>query len=405
MAPATSRPSAARQSSLRETNLAVLTRTLFASGGGLSRADLAVRTGLTRATVSRLCQELIEAGIVDEHEQDVATGPGRPATPLHPARRTLAGLGFEVNIDYMAGRSLDLAGTVLGEFKVPGSFADSDPAAVLPQLGELAADLVETTRATGARIVGTHLALPGLVDATATTLLFAPNLGWRSVRPMGLLGNRFRALGAEVRVANDAKLQALAAATQGPGGEAKPSTFLYVSGDIGIGSAIIVDGEISGGQHGWAGELGHVSIEPFGPLCHCGSRGCLERYAGKTAVLEVAQLPPTTPSADVLRRLEIGEERVHRAVARAGWALGIAIADALNLLDLSDVVLGTGLAPLVPWLEPSLRRELATRVLAAQFVDISVVGAPEDPCPASTGGALRALQSVISRPAAWIPGD
>lgn len=395
-------PAAARQSSLRGHNLSVITRTVFGEGGGLSRAEVAALTSLTRATVSRLTQELIDARILTERETQVGR-PGRPATPLFPAERTMAGVGIEVNIDYMAGRALDLAGRTLAEFKEPGDFAASEPAVVLPALGDLAAAMVEEVRATGARIVGAHLAIPGLVDADAGTVLLAPNLGWDRVDAVPLLGPRLAAHGLSVRVSNDAKLQALAAALRAPGRLVPDPTFLYVSGDIGIGSAIIVDGAIEGGQHGWAGELGHVSIEPSGPPCHCGSFGCLERYAGKHAVLDAALLPLDSTARDVQRRLEGGDERTHRAVARAGWALGIGIADALNLIDIPKVVLGTGLAPLVPWLLPAIRHEFATRLLAARFIEIGVEGAPPDPAPASTGGALLALDAVISHPASWVP--
>lgn len=394
-------PAVARQSSLRDHNLAGIVRTILGAGGGLSRADVAARTGLTRATVSRLTQDLIDARVIAERATHVGR-PGRPATPLFAAARTLGGVGIEVNVDYMAGRTLDLAGTTLAEFKVPGDFADSDPAVVLPALGDLAAGMLEEVRAAGVRIVGANLAIPGLVDAEAAIVLLAPNLGWEDVHAPAMLGERFGAHGLDVTLRNDAKLQGLAAAMPAPGHLAENPTFLYVSGDIGIGSAIIVDGTIAAGQHGWAGEIGHVSIEPSGPRCHCGSFGCLERYAGKQAVLESAYLPLDSPPGTLLRRLEAGDERAHRAIARAGWALGIGIADALNLIDISSVVLGTGLAPLVPWLLPVIRREFETRLLAARFVHISIAGAPEDPSPASTGGALLALDRVVTDPAEWL---
>lgn len=395
-------PAAARQSSLREHNLSVVTRTLFASGAALSRADLAQRTGLTRATVSRLVQELLTARILREAGPADAGGPGRPATPLLPAAGTIAGIGIEVNVDFRAGRALDLAGNVLAEFREPGSFADSDPARVLPALGDRTSRLVQEVRASGASIAGMTLGLPGLVDAVTGTLLLAPNLGWQQVRPAEHLSGRFAELGIELRVSNDAKLQGLAAASLAPGRRTPEPTFLYVSGDIGIGSAIIVDGAIEGGLHGWAGEIGHLSVEPDGPVCHCGSRGCLERYAGKHAVLEAAGLPLDSPSGEVLRRLQAGDERVHRAVRRAGWALGVGISDAINLIDIGHVVLGTGLAPLVPWLLPEIVRERDLRVLAARFLDIPITAAPPDDAPASTGGALRVLDAVIADPARWV---
>lgn len=397
-------PAAARQPSLRDHNLGAITRTLFGEGGGLSRADVATLTGLTRATVSRLAQELVDARILVEFDTQVGR-PGRPATPLYPAELTMAGVGIEVNIDYVAGRVLDLAGRTLAAFKEPGNFEASDAAEVLPRLGDLAAAMVEKVSTSGARIVGAYLAIPGLVDPDAGTVLLAPNLGWERVDPIPLLGPRFAALGLSVQVSNDARLQGLAAAMRAPGRLVPDPTFLYVSGDIGIGSAIIVDGVIQGGQHGWAGELGHISVEPSGPPCRCGSLGCLERYAGKHAILDAALLPLGSTAADLQRRLEAGDERAHRAVARAGWALGIGIADALNLIDIPKVVLGTGFAPLAQWLLPAIRHEFDTRLLAARFIEVCVESAPQDPTPASTGGALLALDSVVSHPSAWVTSN
>ncbi|GAA4418397.1 ROK family protein [Georgenia halophila] len=393
---------AARQSSLREHNLAVVCRTVFASPVPLSRARLAAETGMTRSTVSRLTEELVRAGLITERDADDSGRPGRPAVPLAPASGSVAGLGLHVNVDYMAGRVTDLTGGVIAEEHVTGDFEESDAAEVLGRAGELAARLVRRSELAGARVARACLGLPGLVDADAGRLLLAPNLGWQDVVPRALMGEDALPAGVELDVDNDAHIAAYGIAHAAPGRVAERSTFVYVAGDIGVGAAIVSAGRVVGGQHGWAGEIGHVSIEPGGPSCHCGARGCLEAYAGKHAVMSAAGLPATASSAALRAALEGGEPAARAAVERAAWALGIALASTVNIVDADEIVLGTGFVPFVDELRPAIEEQLAVRTLAGPWSSVALRAALPDPAPAATGGALRALEAVIADPASWI---
>ncbi|WP_341360216.1 ROK family transcriptional regulator [Georgenia sp. M64] len=391
-------PAGARQGALREYNLAVLVQELFGSSTARSRADLSARTGMTRSTVSRLVEDLLAAGIVAENPAP-AGRRGRPAVPLSAAPGTLLGLGLEVNVDYVAGRLLDLRGATVAERLVPSDMRGSDPAVVLPALGDLGRELV-TEAGPAARLVGTVLALPGLVDSPAGRLLLAPNLGWRELRPAPLLGADL----GEVTIANEAKLAALATATEAPGRLGPDRTFLYVSAQVGVGSAAVVDGEVMTGPHGWAGEIGHFSVEPGGPQCRCGARGCLEQYAGKQALMVAAGLPVTASAADLLARADGPDGATARAaLERAGWALGITLAGAVNLLDIDQILLGGELAPLAERLAPAVEAELRARVLAAPWATLSVRAAGHDPALAARGAALTALATVVEAPARWVP--
>jgi predicted NBD/HSP70 family sugar kinase len=391
---------AARQSSLREHNLAVTCATIFAQAP-ISRARLAAATGMTRSTVSRLVEELIQAGIVIEQGALGAGRPGRPAVPLAPAKGTIVGLGLQVNVDYMAGRVMDLSGAVVAEEYVAGDFESSDPRAVLQEAGELTRDLVARATAAGARVARAYLGLPGLTDTDSQRLLLAPNLGWHELAPADLMGPGLLPAGVELRVDNDANLAAYGIAHEAPGRVASSSTFLYVAGDIGVGAAIVVDGRVIRGQHGWAGEIGHVSIEPDGPVCHCGARGCLERYAGKHAVLEAAALPTTVAPVE-LAAAAAGHGAPRRAVERAAWALGVALSGTVNVIDVGEIVLGTGFIPLIDLLRPGIEEQLHVRTLAGPWSSTVLRAAPFDPAPAATGGAMRALERVAREPANWI---
>lgn len=382
---------AARQHSLREHNLELVARAVFEGAEPLSRAGVAASTGLARATVSTLVDQLVAAGLVRELPAVTGGRAGRPAVPLVPARRTVVGLGLEVNVDYLGVRALDLTGEVVAERVLPGSFHDSDPAAVLGRLGDLAREVSDEVTAAGMTVAGGRLALPGLVDPRAGLLQVAPNLGWSSLEPVPLLG-----LDLDVQVANEAKLAALAELAGGSD-VAAPDSFVFVSGDVGIGAAIVVDRRLFLGERGWNGEIGHVVVDPAGPRCSCGAFGCLEQYAGKEAMMRAAGLPPDAPLADLVARLLAAE-----ADLTAGRALGSALADFVNLIDIGTIVLGGAYTDLLPWLRADVEAALGERVLAAPFVELQVRAAQAGPHAALTGGAREVLAQVLADPSAWV---
>ncbi|WP_147104201.1 ROK family transcriptional regulator [Nesterenkonia populi] len=396
----------ARQETLREANLLVLTEEIFAAAEPLSRADLSIRTGMTRSTVSRLVDELLAAGIVREGSPVVGGARGRPAVPLTPARKTLAGLGVEVNVNFMAARALDLTGAVLSEEIIEGDYRDSDPAQVLGSAGALAGRVAAAAQQTGARVVGTVAAIPGLVAGDERSLLYAPNLGWKSVDVIDAFGAGWPERPGFALVVNEAKLAALAVAEELTAEDLTEQTFIYLSAQAGIGSAVVVDGLVDPGPHGWAGEIGHLTVEPSGPQCSCGSTGCLEVYAGKHSLLQAAGLSPTGTAEDLVSLTEGDDDaaaQARAAVAQAGEALGVALSGAVNLVDVHDVVLGGEFAPLTDLLRSCIEAQLRQRVLAAEFCEFRVRESRSGLSPAASGGALRALRAVIEAPQDWVP--
>jgi predicted NBD/HSP70 family sugar kinase len=402
-------PSAARQATLREHNLALVARAVFESPAPCSRADIAAASGLTRATVSTLVDRLVAARVVAELPPLAPQRAGRPAVPLAPAPRTVVGLGLEVNVDYLGGRVVDLSGTVVAEHVEPDDLHDSDAAAVLGRLGRIAHDLLDAVTAEGMTVAGAILALPGLVDVRTGRLVVAPNLGWSGLDPVPLLGLDAATPGLATTVANEAKLAALAQSGGGVGpdgaGTPVPASYLYVSGDVGIGSAIVVDRRLFHGRHGWAGEIGHVVVDPRGPRCRCGATGCLEQYAGKDALLRGAGLGTGAETADLVAALDAGAPDAVASVDRAGGALGSALADYVNLVDVDTVLLGGIYPPLLAHLRGPVEAGLRDRVLAAPWTDVRVDAAPVGDHAALTGGAREVLRRVVEHPAAWVEGD
>lgn len=387
------RATAARQGSLREHNLVLVLRTVLDGRNGTppSRADVAAATGLTRATVSALVDRLVAGGLLAELAPTVTQRAGRPAVPLTAPRGSLAALGAEVNVDYLGVRVLDLAGEVLGERLQDGDFRGSAPQEVLGLLAALVDDAL--TDLGDVPLAGTALALPGLVDRGAGTLRVAPNLGWRDVDVAALLAQASPRLAAQPpRLANEADLAARAEAAARRAAGAEGQSFVYVSGEIGVGAAVVLDGEIFAGRHGWAGEIGHTLVDGV-PL---------ERVAGQDAVLRAAGLDPRAGAdalADALRR---GDDAARAATAVAGGALGVALANVVNLVDVPLVVLGGSYARIADEVTGPVEAALAAHVLAAPWeaprVEVAVAGA----FPALTGAALAVVSDVVADPSAWL---
>jgi predicted NBD/HSP70 family sugar kinase len=395
-------PSGARQSTLRATNLALALRAVCADPGELSRAGVAAALGTTRGTATRLVDELVAGGLLDEVERGPGSRRGRPATPLAPGAAPV-GLGLQVDAGLVAVRVLDLRGRVLAERLHEEDLRDSDPVAALTLLGELTAGVLASLPA-GLRLVGAGLALPGLVDADRGLLLRAPNLAWSEVRPADVLTGLLPAAPVPV-LGNEADLAARGVAERAPGRPGPHRDFVYLSGQIGIGGAAVLDGRVMTGSSGWAGEIGHVCVDPDGPDCPCGSTGCLERYAGRLALLSAAGVPADAGPAEVRSRARAGDPAAAAAVDGAARALGIALAGVVNVLDIPTVVLGGHLAELGDLLCPRLEQHLARRVLSARWRRPVVAAGAVAPAAGATGAALRALHGVLEDPVRWLAAE
>ncbi|WP_219412955.1 ROK family transcriptional regulator [Pseudonocardia nigra] len=360
---------------MRRHNLALVLGEI-AGGEPVSRAGVAARTGLTRGTVSSLVEELLAAGLVTELAAARGT-PGRPASPLQLNRSGPAGLGIEIGVDHVSACVVDLSGAVRARRTVASDHRDDVPSAGLATATALAG---EVTAEAGLPVAGATVALPGVVGADGV-LERAPNLPrWVDVAVGDELGVRLDGL--PVRAGNEADLAALAELRTGG-----PADAVYVSGGIGVGAGILLGGALFRGAGGRAGEIGHVVVEPDGPACSCGGRGCLETAAGLEALLRAAG----TPDVDALLAARPGPP-----LARAGRALGVALAGAVNLLDVPSVVLG-GIYPRCgePLID-AVRTELAARVVSRPAVDVrfSALG----PDAALLGAATAVVHDLLARP-------
>ncbi|MGI5498629.1 ROK family protein [Lentzea sp. CA-135723] len=347
-----------------------------------SRADLAARTGLTKATLSNLTEPLLAGGILVEEPATLA-GMGRPSKPLRFHPDGPVAVGAEINVSHLAVETLGLDGETLERRLVP---ADLRKVAEDDVLDRLAALIHEVT---GPRpLLGAGLAIPGVVHDGV--VVRAPNLPRLVGAPLAAdLGRR---LGIDVELDNEANLAALAHLwPRHLAGE----DFVHVTADVGIGAGVVLGGEVYRGVSGFAGELGHVVIERDGIPCTCGSRGCVERYAGLDVILREAG----RRRLDSLRKaLEAGDAKALEAVRKAGEALGVGIATLTNLFDVPTVVLGGSYAVLYDHLHEAVRSEMDGRVLAGGERHTRLLASPLGEFAVVRGAAGLITRRAVQQP-------
>ncbi|MEU0395830.1 ROK family transcriptional regulator [Streptomyces sp. NPDC006208] len=397
-------PKADRET-VRRHNLSLVLRAVR-DEGEITRAGVSARVGLTRAAVSSLVEQLLDSGFLTESGKTFSGQAGRPGTVLKVARTGVAGVGVEINVDYVAVCVVDLAGTDRVRLVEHLDNRGAPSAHVLGRAAKFASRSLTSAAEQGLRPVGAALALPGLI--AAGTVREAPNLGWTDVAAEAPFAEALNALRPglpelPVRSENEANLAALAELWFGGLGEVR--SFLYLTGEIGVGGALVLGGELLRGANGFAGEIGHVPADADGPRCRCGSRGCLEQYAGQSALLRAAGIEEPTGAAGVAeleRRARAGETAAVTALTRAGLMLGRVLSGAVNLFDPDAVVLGGIYAPLFPWLSPPVGAELAERVVSGLWPGGSGRLRPSSPAAdAARGAAALVVQDVLADPVAY----
>jgi glucokinase len=219
-------------------------------------------------------------------------------------------------------------------------------------------DITELTRLfkDEGELLGIGIAIPGIIDMAAGILRESPNLpGWQNVPVRELVE---RKLGTTVVLDNDANAAVLGEYWIGSGREVK-SMFMFTLG-TGVGGGLILNGSIWHGMTGMAGEPGHMTVSSDGPPCACGNNGCVEQFAGATAIMRKAKScttgkgsrelmaeirkNPTFAVEDLFSLAAQGNEAALRIFEEAGRALGVSVAAMINLLDLPLYVIGGGVA-------------------------------------------------------------
>ncbi|WP_149202101.1 ROK family transcriptional regulator [Actinotalea subterranea] len=327
---------------------------LLGTRGPTSRADVARALGVSPATITQITKDLIARGLVTELETAKSQG-GRPGRLLGLVHTAGGAIGVKVTADHLAIVDARLDGSVTSSSVRP--FDPDAPDA----LDLLAREIGAAVTQHGGHLLGVGVGIPGSVDSQASGVVSAPTLGWSEAR----VGDVLRAaLGVPVLVENDVNTLAVAEALYGAGRE--HSTYVVVTIGRGIGCGIIVDGSVFRGASGGAGEIGHIPVDPDGPLCRCGSRGCLEALVGEAALVrqgrEAGVLDDAQGMRDLRAAADAGDDRAREVFARAGRLFGRTLAGLVHTVDPEIVVLlGEGIDAWPHWrraFEESFRSHL-----------------------------------------------
>ncbi len=267
------------QQLLKRINRSVLLR-LMRSESGLSRADLARKSGLTKSTVSTLVRELIDEHWLAEAESPVAIeGLGRPATPLQLDADTRILMGVEIAVECLRVVCVSLTGEVVSQAQA--ILLSKLPNLVCQQTAELVSEQCQHLATKKLMLSGVGVCLPGAINEEVGLVGFAPNLGWREVPFLSMITAAFASKGVPnvpLHLQNDADAAALSEYEFSTNEGEDP--LIFVSCDVGVGAGIILNDRLFVGAKGMAGEIGHTVLQIDGPLCSCGRLGCAETFIG-----------------------------------------------------------------------------------------------------------------------------
>ncbi|HEX5089096.1 MAG TPA: ROK family transcriptional regulator [Nocardioides sp.] len=392
----------ADQLTVRRTNLGLVLRRLR-DHGPRSRAGLAGELGMTRSAVSALVADLAERGLVRTGQVERG-GVGRPGTSVALDGRAVGGLGAEINVNHVSALALDLRGQVVSEHKIALDTRAVPVEEVLDRLAELVRATLTDLEGRDMEAVGLTVGVAGLVDRTRAVLTHGPNLGWHDVPVGELLRSR---LGARlpITVDNEGNLAAIAEATPG---DPDRQDVLVIFGEVGVGGGIVAGGRLLRGRQGYAGEFGHMIVEPQGRRCGCGRVGCWETVTGLRALLDLAADPDDPvrdPAlaiddrlAELNRRASLGDARTLAALERVGGWVGVGAALLTNVLNPASIVLSGYFAAVGHHMRVAIEAQLLAGVLAPDAggtrVELSTLGFTA----AVRGGAALALETVFADP-------
>lgn len=394
---------------VRELNLSLVLRLIY-NEAPLSRAQLAIRTGLNKSTVSSLVEDLLQRGLIHEAGMN-SVGTGRPATLLEINPQAGCMVGVELGVDFVAVALTDFLGKILWRRQI-----GVDPAEAQENTLDNALALVHEARTVCDEMVlpvfGLSFSIPGTVDLDAGLVIFAPNLNWHNVPLREMFSN---STGLKVFIENDANAAALAEHLFGAAQQLRD--FVFVFAGVGLGGGLFLNGQLYRGKGGYAGEIGHTAImaEPFQRPCHCGKLGCWETYANQYSIIQRVQSCLDSRGSAVISELmleqgaplsleiikqaaDAGDEIALEALADAGTAMGTGFAGLVNIFNPEKIILGGSISEVGEYLLPSIRESVNKHAMTEIAVQTDVGLSAFGPDASLIGAAAVVIDDVLRNP-------
>lgn len=374
----------------------------------LSRADLAVRTGLNRSTISSIVDELILSQYV--HETTLKGDHiGRPGMMLELDPSGGAAVGVEIGVDFISVILSDFSAGVFWQKRI--FHAENAPQTeVLAQAEGLINAGLQTAAQRNLRPLGIGLGVPGLVDAHQGKLVYAPNLGWADIPLRSLWTTRFNL---PVYVENEANAAAMGEYFYGAAHG--KNDFIYMSTGIGLGGGIMIDGKLFRGHTGYAGEIGHSALYLNGEPCGCGSEGCWETYVGPRSVLRRIRHTLQNGQSSILNdmtggdlsrlSLEMAAEAARgndsvalTALQEVGTHLGVGVSNLINIFNPELIIVGGALSLAMDTLFPIIQESIQKNALQPLVERVQVVPSHLGLDSCVYGAAALVLDEIVREP-------
>ena len=329
----------------------------------VSRADIAKLTGLRAGTVSAIVNRLIKNALVYEGTEGPSSG-GRPPKKLYINAESSYVLAIDIGVLDTVFAVSDFNGRILQQKSL---MTEGEPEAFLHGLADEIQSLIKK-RYPQARFGAVGVSVPGLIDRETGMIEVSPNLEWQNVPLRKILEDR---LGLPVYVENDANSAAFSELWYGPVQDTAVGTLVFILVVEGLGTGLIIDGELHVGSKLGLGGFGHMSIDPNGELCSCGRRGCWETFASERATVErfhrvtAKQGLPLVNITDLIALANKGDEMALQSLTITAEYLGEGISNLVHGIYPETVVVGGKITAAWPLIEPIIRKRLHSRYTVA----------------------------------------
>lgn len=389
-------------SSMKDYNRRLILNTIRKKGS-LSRAEIAKQTELNPSTVTRIVADLINEGFLHEIGYANSQG-GRKPILIDLVPNAVHIIGINVETTMILGIVANLTGDIL--YKTKTQLQSHKKDVIAQVIIDTANNLINQAATDKRSIIGIGVAMHGLVDVNQGVALYPPGFGWKNLPIVSILEEHFNI---PVRLENNARAMALGEWWFGAGRNL--NDFIVLKIGYGIGSGIILNGQIFRGIDFTAGEIGHTTVTIDGPLCDCGNYGCLEALASVKALIKKAQRCLKEGYSSKILTLaglvdSVQPEHIFQAAAEndalavqllqdIGRYIGIALASLANLLNPAKILLGGDILPGLDYILPTLIETVQTRAMEIPAKRLAIQQIMLGEYAASIGAVTLILENIF----------
>lgn len=366
----------------------------------ISRIQITRKTGLKISTVTVITRRLMEKELIIEQGVAPSNG-GRKARLLGLRPEKVCVVGIDIGVTRTTLALGDFNGEVIDQEVIP---TGRRPLPFLEKLVRRVEALMASQRGQ-VEFEGIGISATGIVDSARGRVIFSPNLGWQDVAVRDIFEQRFAL---PVTLDNDARASALAEIWHGRGREAGSMHLVFVTVNEGVGTGIVVNGQLFRGSSEGAGEFGHLSLNHNGPVCNCGNRGCWELYSSDRATInrflesqrKAGAVNGKRDSAhtmrDIVKLARNGDRAARASLTETAKYMALGIANIINSLNPEMVVVGGDLASVWPMIEPVILDTLKPKVFGRNFSAVRIMPSALEFNASLVGAFLHALSPRLS---------